>query len=92
MIFVIVSRETVVGDVKGKTAILLDDLISSGTTMATEAAAFNRLRTTDVYAVAMHGWSLKKPIKHLRKKLLGKFWLTILSNRGGWMMRWQKKS
>ena len=51
----IVSGETVVGDVRGKKVIILDDLINSGTTMARAAAACSRLGALGVYAVATHG-------------------------------------
>jgi ribose-phosphate pyrophosphokinase len=51
----IVSGETVIGDVNGKTVIILDDLISSGTTIARAAAACGRMGADHVFGVATHG-------------------------------------
>jgi len=46
---------TVVGAVDGRVAILLDDLVSSGTTLAGAAAACRKRGATAVYAAATHG-------------------------------------
>lgn len=51
----VVSGETVVGDVGGRTAIILDDLIGTGTTLARAAAACKALGANRVYAAASHG-------------------------------------
>jgi ribose-phosphate pyrophosphokinase len=51
----VVSGEAVVGDVADKTAIVIDDLISSGTTLARAAQACQSRRAKMVYAVATHG-------------------------------------
>jgi len=51
----VVSGHAVVGDVAGKTAIILDDLISSGTTMARAAEACMARGAAAVYAGATHG-------------------------------------
>ena len=51
----VVSGGTFVGDVEGRTAIVIDDLISSGTTMARAARACRENGATAVYAVATHG-------------------------------------
>ena len=51
----VVSGETVVGDVSGKTALIIDDLISTGTTLARSAAACKKLGAKRVYAAASHG-------------------------------------
>lgn len=51
----VVSGEAVVGDVGGRTAIIVDDLISSGTTLARAAAACKLLGANRVYAAASHG-------------------------------------
>jgi ribose-phosphate pyrophosphokinase len=50
-----VSGDAFVGDVEGRTAIIVDDLISSGTTMARTAAACRTRGARSVYAVASHG-------------------------------------
>jgi len=46
---------TVVGAVDGRVAILLDDLVSSGTTLAGAASACRKRGATAVYAAATHG-------------------------------------
>ena len=51
----VVSGEAVVGEVEGKTALIVDDLISSGTTLARAAAACKRLGAAKVFAAASHG-------------------------------------
>ena len=51
----VVSGDAVVGEVKGRTAIIVDDLISSGTTLARAAAACKRLGAAKVFAAASHG-------------------------------------
>jgi ribose-phosphate pyrophosphokinase len=51
----VVSGEAVVGDVAGKTALIIDDLISSGTTLARAASACKSLGATRVFAAATHG-------------------------------------
>ncbi|MBK9606420.1 MAG: ribose-phosphate pyrophosphokinase [Betaproteobacteria bacterium] len=51
----VVSGELLVGDVKGRTAIIVDDLISSGTTIARTASACRQLGAKGVRAAASHG-------------------------------------
>jgi ribose-phosphate pyrophosphokinase len=51
----VVSGHALVGDVSGKAAIILDDLISSGTTMARAAEACLAKGATSVYVGATHG-------------------------------------
>jgi ribose-phosphate pyrophosphokinase len=51
----VVSGEAVVGHVNGKTAIIIDDLISTGTTLARAAMACKTLGANRVYAAASHG-------------------------------------
>jgi len=51
----VVSGELIVGDVSGRTAIILDDLISTGTTIARTVKACTTLGANRVYAVASHG-------------------------------------
>jgi len=51
----VVSGEAVVGEVAGKTAIIIDDLISSGTTLARAAAACKARGAKRVFAAATHG-------------------------------------
>jgi ribose-phosphate pyrophosphokinase len=51
----LVSGDLLVGDVSGKDAIIIDDLISTGTTLARTADACRRLGASRVFAVATHG-------------------------------------
>src|SRR5262249_26278657 len=51
----VVSGDAVVGDVAGKAAIIIDDLISSGTTMVRAAEACQARGAISVYAAATHG-------------------------------------
>jgi len=50
-----VRGETLVGDVAGKAAVIIDDLISAGTTMARTAKACRAQGATEVFAAASHG-------------------------------------
>lgn len=51
----VVSGEALVGDVAGRTAILIDDLISTGTTLVRAARACKDRGATRVFAAASHG-------------------------------------
>ena len=51
----VVRGELIVGDVQGRVAIVLDDLISTGTTIARTVKACRSLGATAVYAAATHG-------------------------------------
>jgi ribose-phosphate pyrophosphokinase len=51
----VVSGEAFVGDVTGKVAIIIDDLISSGTTLVRAAQACRARGATAVYGAASHG-------------------------------------
>lgn len=51
----VVSGELIVGDVAGRCAIILDDLIGTGTTIARTVQACKGLGASTVYAAATHG-------------------------------------
>lgn len=51
----VVSGDTVAGDVAGRAAVIVDDLIASGTTMLRAVRACRERGATAVYAVATHG-------------------------------------
>lgn len=51
----VVSGNTVVGNAEGKSVIIIDDLISSGTTLARAAKACMNMKARKVYAAATHG-------------------------------------
>lgn len=56
----VVSGETLVGEVEGRVVIIIDDLISSGTTMARAATACRAKGARQVYAAATHGLFMGK--------------------------------
>lgn len=51
----VVRGELIVGDVKGRVAVIVDDMISSGTTIARTVKACRSLGATAVHAAASHG-------------------------------------
>lgn len=51
----VVSGDTFVGEVEGRVAVIVDDMIGSGTTVARAAAACWREGAGEVHAVATHG-------------------------------------
>ncbi|AJY39312.1 MULTISPECIES: ribose-phosphate pyrophosphokinase [Burkholderia] len=51
----VVTAKPLVGDVAGRCAVIVDDLIGSGTTLAHTAADCRALGAQSVYAVATHG-------------------------------------
>jgi ribose-phosphate pyrophosphokinase len=51
----VVSGQTLSGDVRGKTAIIIDDMISTGTTVARAAELCRKHGAAAVYAAASHG-------------------------------------
>ena len=57
----VVSGEALVGDVKDKTAIIIDDLISTGTTIVRAAAACKKGEANKTLALATHGIFTGKP-------------------------------
>lgn len=51
----VVSGDTLVGDVRGRTVVILDDLVSTGTTLARTVSACHAAGATSIYAAASHG-------------------------------------
>jgi ribose-phosphate pyrophosphokinase len=51
----VVTGELIVGDVKGRVVVIIDDLISTGTTMARAALACRERGALEVHALATHG-------------------------------------
>ena len=49
------AATTVIGEVRGKVAILSDDIISTGSTLISAAEALHEAGATDIYACATHG-------------------------------------
>ncbi len=72
----VVSGEAVVGDVKGRVAIVIDDLISSGTTLARAAEGCRARGAKTVYAAASHGVFSSKAGQVLANQALEKVLIT----------------
>src|SRR5438552_11979473 len=72
----VLTGETFAGDVKGKTAIIIDDLISSGSTIARAADACRQRGATAVYAAASHGLFTGKPSEVFPHPALNKIVVT----------------
>lgn len=60
----------VIGDVKGKTAILIDDIIDTAGTITNGANALLNLGAKDVYACCTHGVLSNPAIERLEKSIL----------------------
>jgi ribose-phosphate pyrophosphokinase len=52
---VVSGQDLVIGDVKGRSVVIVDDLVSTGTTLAGAAAACRVQGATTLYAAATHG-------------------------------------
>jgi ribose-phosphate pyrophosphokinase len=72
----VVSGDAVIGAVSGKIAIILDDLISSGTTLARAAASCQVQGAKKVYAAASHGVFSSKAEQILAHPALEKIVIT----------------
>ncbi len=72
----VVSGEAVIGDVSGKMAIIIDDLISSGTTLARAAESCRAGGATKIYAAASHGVFSGKASQTLSNSALEKVMIT----------------
>jgi ribose-phosphate pyrophosphokinase len=72
----VVSGEAVVGDVAGKVAVIIDDLIGSGTTIARAAESCRARGAKTIYAAASHGVFSGKPNQALSNPALYKVAIT----------------
>jgi ribose-phosphate pyrophosphokinase len=72
----VVSGEAVIGDVAGKVAIIIDDLISSGTTLARAAESCRARGAKQIYAAATHGVFSGKASQALSNPALEKVVIT----------------
>ncbi len=68
--------ETVVGDVKGKTVVIIDDLVSTGGTLARSASACRRAGAKKIIALATHGLFTGRPDITLQEECLEKIVVT----------------
>ena len=72
----VVSGDAVIGEVGGKAAIIIDDLISSGTTLVRAAEACRMRGAAAVYAAASHGVFGSKATETLSNSALEKIVVT----------------
>lgn len=72
----VLSGSMLVGDIKGKEAILIDDLISSGATMVRTAQACIAAGASRVYAAASHGLFADEAINVLEQSSLERIVVT----------------
>lgn len=71
-----VTGEMYAGDVRGRTAIILDDMISTGGTMLRAAVACRARGATEVLAVATHGLFVDQGKAVLSAEALDEIWTT----------------
>ncbi|MBL9103914.1 MAG: ribose-phosphate pyrophosphokinase [Myxococcales bacterium] len=65
-----------IGDVAGKKAILVDDIIDTAGTLCNAAAAVLERGATEVYAVATHGVFSGPAIERINGSVIRKIWVT----------------
>ena len=65
-----------IGDVSGKRAILIDDMIDTAGTLCNAANAVKEHGATEVYAVATHGVFSGPAIERLNNSVLERIWVT----------------
>ena len=70
------GRAMIFGDVQGKTVIIIDDLISSGTTLVRAATACKQAGAKKVFAVASHGVFSTKANEVLKDAALDRIVIT----------------
>ncbi len=71
-----VTGELFAGDVAGRTAIILDDMISTGGTMTRAAAACRRNGASETIAVATHGLFIGGAPELMRDPSIDEIWVT----------------
>jgi ribose-phosphate pyrophosphokinase len=72
----VVTGELFAGDVAGRTAIILDDMISTGGTMTRAAAACRRNGASETIAVATHGLFVGGAPELMRDSSIDEIWVT----------------
>lgn len=72
----VVSGEAFVGDVEGRVAIVVDDIVSSGTTLARAAEGCRKHGAQTIYAAATHGLFVKNASEVIANPALAKVVVT----------------
>jgi len=67
----------VIGNVKNKTCIIIDDLVDSGGTIVNAASALKSKGAKDVYAYVVHGVLTGEAVKKINKSKIKRF---VISN------------
>ena len=70
----------VIGDVKGKTCIIVDDIIDSGGTIVNAAKALKERGAQNVYAYITHGVLSGEAVQKIKKSLIKKLVITDTIN------------
>jgi ribose-phosphate pyrophosphokinase len=65
-----------IGDVQGKRAILIDDMIDTAGTLCNAAMAVKENGATEVYAMATHGVFSGPAVERMNNSVLNKVWVT----------------
>ncbi|MBZ5856326.1 ribose-phosphate diphosphokinase [Flavihumibacter profundi] len=68
--------ETIIGNVEGRTVIVIDDMVSTGGTLGRAATACKNAGANKVLAVATHGLFTGKPEENLKESCLQKIFVT----------------
>ncbi|MCD6580499.1 MAG: ribose-phosphate diphosphokinase, partial [Desulfuromusa sp.] len=66
----------IIGDVKGKTCFIIDDMIDTAGTLCTAASALQQEGATEVYACATHGVLSGPALKRITESPLKKVFIT----------------
>ena len=87
-----VSEMNVVGDVSGKVAVLIDDIVDTGGTLVKAADALIEAGATQVIACASHAVLSGHAKNHLKNSRLSKLIVTDtiqqdLTNEGSWIVQ-----
>jgi ribose-phosphate pyrophosphokinase len=68
--------QDIIGDVKGKTTVIVDDFVTSAGTICSVAESLIVKGATEVYAAVTHGVLTEKSIEHIDKSPIKKLFIT----------------